>query len=159
MKKKKLIYVVLFLACLSFTVQARKWLPGSENLPVGIRLLQCSYQEARLTECKPILGGTDDWEVTSESVPAETGETTVFTFVAKRSMKDVGVAVAFDRYNWNSDNYVMIPASVYNGNRQRIVNRSYATGLDATDYGRKDLALTSNPIPQLSPEFGAPSLL
>src|SRR5690606_5973307 len=67
------------------------------------------------------------------------------------------VAVAFDRYEWTSDNYVMIPSSVYNGNRQRIVNRAYATGLDKTDYNRKDLALTSNPIPQLSPDVGAAS--
>ena len=53
----------------------------------------------------------------------------------------------------------MIPASVYNGNRQRIVNRNYATGLDPSDYDRPDLALTSNPIPQLSPDFGSPSRL
>lgn len=53
----------------------------------------------------------------------------------------------------------MISSSVYNGNRQRIVNREYATGLDKTDYFRRDLALTSNPIPQLSPEFGAESRL
>lgn len=53
----------------------------------------------------------------------------------------------------------MIPASVYNGNRQRIVNRQYATGMDNNDYGRRDLALTSNPIPQLSPEHGAQSRL
>ena len=65
----------------------------------------------------------------------------------------------FDQYGWTSDNYVMIPSSVYNGNRQRIVNRAYATGLDNTDYRRKDLALTSNPIPQLSPEYGAGSRL
>lgn len=32
-------------------------------------------------------------------------------------------------------------------------------GLDNTDYRRKDLALTSNPIPQLSPEYGAGSRL
>ena len=53
----------------------------------------------------------------------------------------------------------MLPSAVYGGNRQRIVSRAYATGLDRTDYYRKDLALTSNPIPQLSPEFGAKSRL
>ena len=82
-----------------------------------------------------------------------------FTFTALRDLQQAGVAVAFDQYDWTSDNYLLIPASVYNGNRQRIVNRAYATGLDSTDYYRKDLALTSNPIPQLSPEFGAPSCL
>ena len=81
----------------------------------------------------------------------------VFRFKALKNLTDAGVAVAFDRYHWTSDNYVMIPASVYNGNRQRIVNRNYATGLDPSDYDRPDLALTSNPIPQLSPDFGSPS--
>lgn len=52
-------------------------------------------------------------------------------------MQQAGVAVAFDERARSSDNYVMIPSSVYNGNRQRIVNREYATGLDKTDYFRR----------------------
>ena len=87
------------------------------------------------------------------------GELFTFRFKALKDMPESGVAVAFDRYRWTSDNYVMIPASVYNGNRQRIVNRNYATGLDPSDYDRPDLALTSNPIPQLSPDFGSSSCL
>lgn len=159
MKKNRLLYGMMCLLGVSFSLRAGSWLPGSGVPSLGIRVLHCSYEGARLMECKPIEGDSEDWTVCSESVPLEAGETTVFSFVAKRSMKDVGVALSVDKHNWSSDNYVMIPSSVYNGNRQRIVNRSYATGLDLTDYGRKDLALTSNPIPQLSPEFGAPSRL
>ena len=139
------------------TAQA-SWLPGVMNTNKNIRLLECSYSDAELRHCEEI-GSGSDWEVRTEQVDANGGKTYTFSFTARRDMSDAGVAVAFDRYGWTSDNYVMIPSSVYNGNRQRIVNRSYATGLDKTDYNRKDLALTSNPIPQLSPEFGAPSRL
>lgn len=134
------------------------WLPTVKNTGASIRLLECMYNEAELKQCKEI-NMASVWEVRTEQIDANGGKTYTFTFTAKRDLEDAGVAVAFDQYGWTSDNYVMIPSSVYNGNRQRIVNRPYATGLDKTDYRRKDLALTSNPIPQLSPEFGAKSRL
>ena len=139
------------------TAQA-SWLPAVKDVNKNIRLLECSYNEAELKHCEEI-NSSSNWEVRTEQTMVNGGKLYTFSFTARRDMKDAGVAVAFDRYGWTSDNYVMIPSSVYNGNRQRIVNRSYATGLDKTDYNRKDLALTSNPIPQLSPEFGAPSRL
>ncbi|MFV0505284.1 MAG: hypothetical protein ACK5L5_01030 [Bacteroidales bacterium] len=134
------------------------WLPTVRKASSTIRLLECTYKEAELKQCNEI-STNSGWEVSTEQVNEEDGKTYIFTFTAKKDMKDAGVAVAFDQYDWSSDNYVMIPSSVYNGNRQRIVNRAYATGLDDTDYRRKDLALTSNPIPQLSPEYGANSRL
>lgn len=152
----------LCICFLSMAAQAQSWLPRVGEVSVGYRLLQCTYERASLDRCEPVTSGSPDWEVRTDrqSVAGKTdAETFTFTFKAKRAMKDVGVAVAFDADQWSSDNYVMIPASVYNGNRQRIVNREYATGLDKTDYYRKDLALTSNPIPQLSPEYGATSRL
>lgn len=154
--------MLLCISFLSMAVQAQSWLPQPQKGSAGYRLLQCAYEGASLKACAPVSSGSPDWEVRTDSQPAAgiTGaETLTFTFTSKRDLKDAGVAVAFDRYNWTSDNYVMIPASVYNGNQQRIVNREYATGLDKTDYRRKDLALTSNPIPQLSPEYGAQSRL
>lgn len=160
MKKKNLVLILIGLTTLS--AQAGNWLPEKQNPSTLIRLLECTYNESTLEECQTITSGSTDWEVRTQNLPlAETpgGEQLTFVFTAKRSLTNAGVAVAFDQYNWTSDNYVMIPASVYNGNRQRIVNRQYATGLDKTDYNRKELALTSNPIPQLSPEYGASSRL
>lgn len=134
------------------------WLPQTRNTDRNIRLLECTYDEATLKQSKEI-NPASAWEASTEQSTVNGAEVYAFTFTAKQDMKDAGVAVAFDFYNWTSDNYVMIPSSVYNGNRQRIVNREYATGLDKTDYNRQDLALTSNPIPQLSPEYGAISRL
>lgn len=135
---------------------AQGWLPKQPTVNPPCRLLECTYDKAQLEHCEDV--GTD-WQV-DKQITQQHGHTLyTFTFTAKRDLQSAGVAVSFDENGWSSDNYVMIPASVYNGNRQRIVNREYATGLDKTDYFRKDLALTSNPIPQLSPEFGAVSRL
>lgn len=147
-------------ACVGLSSMAQtSWLPKRDDAGKGIRLLECTYKESALLDCQEVTPSSA-WQVnTTQTTTANGYDTYVFTFKAKRDLAGAGVAVAFDRYGWSSDNYVMIPSSVYNGNRQRIVNRQYATGLDKTDYDRRDLALTSNPIPQLSPEFGAPSRL
>ncbi len=138
------------------TSQARRWLPEEHAEAKPYRLLECRYEGSRLELCRE---AGSDWAVEERTSACGDATLHIFTFTALRDMREAGVAVAFDETGWSSDNYVMIPASVYNGNRQRIVNREYATGLDKTDYYRKDLALTSNPIPQLSPEFGAESRL
>lgn len=141
------------------------WLPQEDVVKSSIRLLECTYDKAQLTRCEIITPSSADWEVSLKGdvdgcvSPYGMEYVYEYTFKVKRALESAGVAVALDRCDWSSDNYVMIPSVVYNGNRQRIVNRQYATGLDETDYRRPDLALTSNPIPQLSPEFGAPSRL
>ena len=136
--------------------EAQNWLPDARDLCSSYRLLECTYTGSQLVKCED---NGNDWAVEQWVAEKEFGKVYTFTFTARHDLKNAGVAIAFDEDQWSSDNYVMIPASVYNGNRQRIVNREYATGLDKTDYYRKELALTSNPIPQLSPEFGAKSRL
>lgn len=155
------IVAIISVCTMSITTYGQDWLPEKRDSQVKMRLLDCQYDQATLKNSQIIDSNSENWEVKEHVESKREGQELVyhFTFKAKRAMTDVGVAVAFDEYNWTSDNFVMIPAVVYNGNRQRIVNREYATGLDKSDYFRKDLALTSNPIPQLSPEFGAKSRL
>ncbi len=148
----------LYICTCTSAMSQTSWLPNKIDTHKKIRLLECTYKKAVLQSCQEV-NPSSAWEAETTSASINGNPTYIFTFKAKRDMDNSGVAVAFDRYGWSSDNYVMIPASVYNGNRQRIVNRQYATGLDKTDYGRRDLALTSNPIPQLSPEYGAQSRL
>lgn len=158
MKTRHKLFTTLILLC-PLSLQAQKWLPSSSNESSDIRLLSCHYDKERLTSCEKIDDTNKEWEVQTKKQNITDGELFVFRFKALKDMPESGVAVAFDQYNWTSDNYVMIPASVYNGNRQRIVNRRYATGIDPSDYNMPDLALTSNPIPQLSPDFGSQSRL
>ena len=125
----------------SMVADTVSWLPEEVGSAKSkIRLLECIYDKAQLERCEEITPSSSDWEVVlngdadGHTSPHGTEYVYEYTFKAKRDLKSAGVAVAFDRYNWSSDNYVMIPSVVYNGNRQRIVNRPYATGLDATDY-------------------------
>ena len=154
--KTKWILAGLVMLWVGTAAAQSDWLPRTPDPLRTFRLLDCRYDEARLQSATEITPSSAAWTVDVQN----SGDSSyVFTFRARQALRDAGVAVAFDQYGWSSDNYVMIPSVVYAGNRQRIVNRQYATGLDATDYYRRDLALTSNPIPQLSPEFGAPSRL
>lgn len=157
MMMKRFCCVALLCAVACIAAAEVSWLPLKPNAKVQVRLLGCEYSGSRLVRCDEVSDGSADWSVEAIRDSVVGGINYVFT--AKRAMKQVGVAVAHDCYGWSSDNYVMIPSVVYGGNRQRIVNREYATGLDPSDYYRRDLALTSNPIPQLSPEYGAKSLL
>lgn len=45
--------------------------------------------------------------------------------VEKGILESGGVAVAFDFKNWNRDNFVLIPAYVYNGNRFNVETNGY----------------------------------
>ena len=48
----------------------------------------------------------------------------------------------------------MLPASVYNGNRCKLVDRGYNAGLERKYLYQRDIPLMSVPIPQLSPDSG-----
>lgn len=153
---KRSIFIALSLAMAAGA--SAKWLPEKPVGCDGIRVLDCAYDREKLVSAVSA-GESGRWNVSVSADTVADGIAYRFTFVAAKPMESSGVAVAFDRAPWSSDNYVMIPASVYGGNRQRIVNRGYATGLDPSDYRNPELALTSNPIPQLSPDFGAPSMV
>jgi len=73
----------------------------------------------------------------------------------KGEMSSAGIAVAFDFNNWSTDNYVMIPASVYNGNRNKIEHRGYCTGFEKEDFYNKDIPQITTELPQLSPSPGS----
>jgi hypothetical protein len=142
--------------------------PLLEPLNASMRLLGCYYDDARLIASRSLKNGsatTDStvWSsrITSTPVPGHPGalDVTIAYTLENGAIPEGGVAVAFDFARWQPDNYLLIPASVYNANRCKIVNRGYAKGLDRKFLYQKDLPLMSNPIPQLSFEPDARSKL
>ncbi len=137
-----------------------------KSLDGRFRILGCRYDASFLERKQLIVPGkpevSDGWDYKLKAVPVK-GEKNALdlymTFSRGSEQQACGIGVAFDFYNWNSQNYVMIPASVYDGNRNRIVNRNYAEGLDRSDLYRKDLPRTTTPLPQLSPNAGDRSRL
>lgn len=150
--------------------KAKSWLSGSKSnvkevdnflksLSGKMRLLTLKYRESTLIDIKTLKrgrkGGEDNtWSnrVGTSLVNGDAFDLNITFKLEEGVANSSGVGVAFDFTDWSNENYLMIPASVYNGNRIKIVNRGYAKGLDRKYLYQKDIPLMSNPIPQLSPE-------
>jgi len=97
-----------------------------KTLNGSIRLLGCRYDGALLTEAGVIKNtglqtATGKWECkTIFTRPKGEKDAIDLSFIFRHTggaISSAGVAVAFDFASWSADNYVLIPASVYNGNR------------------------------------------
>lgn len=70
--------------------------------------------------------------------------------LAAGTSRSTGVAVAFDFERWAIDNYVLMPAAVYNGNRFRSLPIRYPPLFrDPADH-RLDLPITITDVPRLN---------
>jgi hypothetical protein len=153
--------------------QTSKWLPGStkvlapatevdrflDALEGKMRLLHCQYDGAQLLKHQPfenegLKTGEEQWQISIEIRPVASDPTAMDLAIrfklAAGQAKEAGVAVAFDFTGWNTENYVLLPASVYNGNRCKLVDRGYNEGIPRELLYKKDIPLISVPIPQLS---------
>ncbi len=158
--------------------ERRSWLPATTDATIVIspeindllrplntnfRILGCQYDKSLLTNVNNISKtglktSTGKWKytlTTDEVQGSADALDLLLTFKhADGDITSAGVAIAFDFFDWNYANYVLIPASVYNGNRNRIVNRGYNEGIDRAELYWKDLPQTTTPLPQLSPYPG-----
>jgi hypothetical protein len=73
--------------------------------------------------------------------------------------KETAVATQFDFSDWNTKNYVMIPAIIYNGNRYRTIGNGYMPKMPKDMYYNPKVPLTFSNDPQLSPDPTKPSLI
>ena len=131
-----------------------------------LRLLACWYDGSKLAATRPFVAGelrteANRWTSEIHTTPVA-GEPDALdlavTFKVTEGMaKSAGVAVAFDFAKWSPNNSVLIPASVYNGNRNRIEYRGYCTGFDAEDFYNKDLPVTHGDVPRLELAAGKSS--
>lgn len=69
------------------------------------------------------------------------------------------VAVKFDFRNWRAANYVLVPASLYNGNRYRSIGDGYNPGYPDDMYYNPQVPLTISNNPRLSIENDKASLV
>ncbi len=132
------------------------------------RLMLCQYEKSQLLHQQAIgnNGLTTkgyDWRISTKTTPIEDDPTgmdvSIELTLQNGSIAQAGFAVAFDFTNWDFENYILLPAAVYNGNRHQIVNRGYAEGIDRKYLYQEDLSLMSVPIPHLSAKNGSISRL
>jgi len=160
-----LTLIIPLLACNVVSV-AGVWLPATPAAKDQIRFLVCRYDGSRLAASQvfsngSLQTGSNRWtcDVREQPVNGEPGAgDLVATFkLAEGVGMSAGVAVAFDFANWSTNNYVLIPAVVYNGNRFRALDGGYMPGFPREMYFNPNLPLTMSDNPRLSVEPGKAS--
>lgn len=86
--------------------------------------------------------------------PSDAIDLTVSFKLTEGTVPSSGVAISFDFSNWSKDNYVMVPAIVYNGNRFNTVGNGYDPAYTQEMYNNPSLPITMSNNPRLSKEKG-----
>ncbi len=95
---------------------------------------------------------TGTWEISKaeKQIDTETSEFLVTFRLTKGFEKSAAALVEFQFDNWNKDNYVLLPASAYNGNRYESRRIAYSPKLnDIRDIG-KDKPMIISDVPRLN---------
>ena len=74
--------------------------------------------------------------------------------VIKGIYKSSGVGVAFNFDHWSKENYVLMPAAVYNGNRFKSLKMEYPPMLQNHDDIGLDIPITITDVPRLNIDEG-----
>ncbi|NWJ52322.1 MAG: hypothetical protein HXX14_15810 [Bacteroidetes bacterium] len=77
--------------------------------------------------------------------------------LAEGEVTSTGITVSFDFSKWSRENYVMVPAIVYNGNRFHIVGNGYNPTYTKEMFYNSNLPITMSNNPRLSIEKGKAS--
>ena len=75
--------------------------------------------------------------------------TAVFRVVSGK-VENANAALSFEIPGWSADNYVMMPAAAYNGNRFRVIKAGYPPFIHPEDGIGGDMPVTITDVPHLS---------
>jgi len=171
-----LIFAFLLLAeseAYSQNAKSGSWLSGDSDfytseadaflnsLQGKMRLLVCQYLGSELIQTYPANHGTlnlgqAQWQSsqTTGKIPGKNDEidlTCSFRLISGK-MKSAGIAVAFDFSDWTTDNYILVPAQIYGGNRFRILPIGYAPYIYEEKDRPLDMPVTTTNILHLNPD-------
>ena len=136
------------------------------DLQGSFRPLLCSYDDSRLEASHPFSGGAlqlDDskWVLSLDSGKSEDsdgGRDYSMSITLNEGLGiSVGIAAAFDFSGWHRDNYLLIPAVVYNGNRFHAIGSGYMPPYPRRMFFNPKLPLTMSDNPRLSIDLGKPA--
>jgi hypothetical protein len=151
---------LVLLAAAAVTANAgESWLPQGRFSDSQVRFLVCSYEGSRLARARTIRGGALNtgaarWACERHGT---TNDFAVTFRVVKGEEHTAGVAVAFDVADWNRNDYLMIPAAVYNGNRFHALGGDYMPEFPRAMFFNPKLPTTISNDPRLAVEPGVAS--
>lgn len=96
---------------------------------------------------------SSDWKCSITASPAkEKGamDVTALFKLVKGTESSAAVSVSFDFNKWSTENYVLVPAIVYNGNRYHAIGNQYGPPYTRDMFYNPDLPLTISNNPRLS---------
>jgi len=107
--------------------------------------------------------GTGNWSVQLSAAPVaghpEVMDVSASFRLNSGTAKASAVSVSFDFSKWNAENYVLVPAAVYNGNRYRAIGNGYNPAYPKDMYYNPAVPLTISNNPRLEVEEGKASLI
>ncbi|MCF3108194.1 hypothetical protein LL912_05340 [Niabella sp. CC-SYL272] len=141
-----------------------RWLkPLNGHIRISIKKYDGTtlIEELVATQEQPELPG--EWQVALQAqpvkaIPGALDITAVFT-LTRGASKATAVNVDMDFIGWSRDNYVLVPASVYNGNRYPSIGNGYNPDYPKEMYYNPQVPLTISNNPRLSVEPGTASLV
>lgn len=174
MKKNGLFFILSIIAASVFAQQS-SWLnstkavnPAAEfidsflnKLKGNIHFRLCNYDHTALVSAIPFSGKSlrtpnSQWECSiQKSKVSEDNHSIEFaaTFkVVNGHEKNAGVAISFNFSNWNINNYILVPAMIYGGNRFRILPIAYPPYIHNEADRPIDMPVTVTGIPHLNPD-------
>ncbi|MEC5142443.1 hypothetical protein [Chitinophaga sp. 212800010-3] len=113
---------------------------------------------------QPVLqADTGLWRLSIATSPVKDNKnaldiTATFRLV-KEQVSEATVAIGFNFSGWSEDNYLLVPASIYNGNRYRSIGDGYSPSYPREMYYNPAVPLTISNNPRLQREKNKSSLV
>lgn len=155
---KTLIIALLPFLLVSCNSESNKFLEDKFNVELtaqvqyynGNKLANVSQFE--FTKKRALLEKSNEtWEcVQTENISNETSMDLTYSFqLTKGEASAAGVAVNFSFNEWDKDNYIIMPAGAYNGNRFDVIKYTYPP-LFKKDKYKVDMPITITDVPRLN---------
>jgi hypothetical protein len=134
-----------------------------KELQGNLRPLVCWYRGGRLQASRALPGGKLDlpdskWALAVATKPVagapDALDVNVSVTLKEGGALSAGIAAAFDFDRWSRDNYVLVPAVIYNGNRFHALGGGYMPAYPREMFFDPRLPLTMSNNPRLSVEPG-----
>jgi len=151
MKQSKLVFLLVF-SCIGVSAQMSKFnvrLNSQIQYYDGSNTTETS--EFKFKDHRSLLKKSNaTWECDESNRLSNNCFDATYTFhLIKGNASAAGVAVNFSFDQWSKDNYVIMPAAVYNGNRFEVLKYGYPPLFKKEDY-KVNMPVTITDVPRLN---------